>query len=189
MADVSIYVALITAGAGVFGAAIPQVSMVFRDVRKDKRDRRDRQAAETRQACVDLLQAVGELRTQVANNRTFQGEPVLMGERLEEVRRHAAAARVYATSVAMLVPDRLAEPADRLAAAAGSLADATEQHTDLGLGRLPVDPDYRDLDACVDAFRAGALASAEASPAEASRARVRLAGARDRDGKAAARDR
>src|SRR5713226_7571226 len=67
MPDVSIYVAVIAAGAGVLGASIPQVAMFARDARRDERDRRERRAETRRQACLDLLRAGGELRTRLAN--------------------------------------------------------------------------------------------------------------------------
>jgi hypothetical protein len=54
----------------------------------------------------------------------------------------------------------VAEEADRLAAAAGSLADWTEQNTDLDLGALNGEPDFSGLDRCAAAFRLKAVASA-----------------------------
>jgi hypothetical protein len=189
MAEVSIYVAVITAGAGIIGAAIPQVSMVLRDARKDRRDWRDRRAGEVRQACVDLLRATSELRTQIANNRTFQGAPEGMAERLEEVRQYAAAARLSATNVGLMVPERLAEPAERLAAAAASLADAAVRDTDLDLGRMTGEPRFQDLDTSMADFRTEAKAHALAIGAEPGRAHGLLARARRRDEAAAELDR
>jgi hypothetical protein len=52
MADVSIYVALISAAAGVGGATIAQLTTALRESREAKRDRQERQAEATRQACI-----------------------------------------------------------------------------------------------------------------------------------------
>jgi hypothetical protein len=160
MANVPIYVALITAGTGIIAAAVPQAGIIFWNVRQDMQDRRDRQAAAARRACVRLLRAAGDLRTQVANNGSFQGDREIMAGRLEEVRKHAAAARLSAVEVGMLIPGSLAHSAERLAEAAAVFAHAAEQNTDLDLGRMVADPDYRELDACADAFRGQALAKA-----------------------------
>ena len=65
MADVPIYVAVITAAAGLIGALFPQASLVIREVRQAEKDRRERFATATREACVNLLQTSGELRTRV----------------------------------------------------------------------------------------------------------------------------
>jgi uncharacterized protein YicC (UPF0701 family) len=157
MSDVSIYVAVITAAAGVAGAAISQVTGALRESRQAKRDREERHATAARQACEKLLRAVGNLRTQVANNKSFRGNRETMTPRLEMVRKYAAAARVHAASVALLVPADVAEEADRLAAAAGSLAEWTEQNTDLDLGAVNGEPDFGDLDRCAAGFRIKAM--------------------------------
>ncbi len=151
MADVSIYVALITAGAAVVGAAIPQVAIVARDVRQSERDRRERRVESRRQACLDLLRAVGELRTQVANNAQYHGNE--MGARLAEVRKCAAAAELNAVSVALLDPDKLAEPAEQLAAAASRLAAVAAESTNLSLGNMIHAPDFTELDETIVTFR------------------------------------
>jgi hypothetical protein len=157
MSDVPIYVAVITAGAGIIGAAIPQVSILARDVRQAERDRRERRTDAWRQACLDLLRASGELRTQVANNAEYHGDE--MGARLAEVRKCAASAQLHAVSVAFLGPATLKEPAERLAAAANGLAEAAAQNTDLSLGNMVRTPDFAQLDEAIAAFRAIAAAT------------------------------
>jgi hypothetical protein len=89
MPDVSIYVAIITAAAGVLGATIPQVAMYRRDTRQAEWDRRDRRAETKRQACLDLLRAAGQLRTRVADAAQYHGDE--MRGKLAAVRKSAAA--------------------------------------------------------------------------------------------------
>jgi hypothetical protein len=123
---VNVYVSVIAAVAGIAGATISQALILICDAQQAKRDRQERQAAEQRQACLDLLRAAVGLRTQVANNVAYQGTG--MRELLAQVREHTAAAQVHAVSVAILDPGRFAEPADRLAAAS-SLAASAEANT------------------------------------------------------------
>lgn len=157
MTDVSIYVALISASAGVLGATISQLTGALRESSQAKRDRQERSASAIRKACEKLLRAAGDLRTQVANNRSFRGDRAAMTARLEDVRKYAAATALYAVRVGMLVPGQLADQADRLAEAASSVAVAAVNNTDLDQGWVPVDPDFSRLDSCVDAFRREAL--------------------------------
>src|ERR1700743_1471422 len=104
MADVPAYVAIITAGAGIIGAAIPQVTTVLRDARQAERDRRERSAAMAREACVALLRASGEVRTGTEGIRSYRAPADGMRERVEELRSRAEATRVHAAEVSMLVP-------------------------------------------------------------------------------------
>lgn len=162
MAGVSIYVAAITAAAGVAGATIAQVTTALREGRQAKRDRRERHQTATREACENLLRAAGELRTQVANNRSFRGDRTAMGARLEAVRRYAAATQLHAVSVGLLVPAKLAGPAGDVATAARDLAVAAANDTDLDQGWVNADPDFVPLDTSVEAFRTAALSYAAA---------------------------
>jgi hypothetical protein len=157
MTSVSIYVAAITAAAGIAGATISQYITAFREGKQAQRDRQERHETATREACEKLLRAAGDLRTQVANNRSFRGDRTAMTARLEKVREHAAATRLHAVSVGLLVPGKLAEPADHLAAVAQGLAVAAGNDTDLDHGWVEADPDFTALDGCVDAFRREAL--------------------------------
>jgi hypothetical protein len=159
MTDVSIYVAVISAVAGVGGATIAQVTTAFREGRQVKRDRQERHAAATRQACVKLLRAAGNLRALVANNYSYHGNE--MGARLEQVRRYAAATQLHAVSVSLLVPESIAESADLLATAAGSLADWTVSNTNLEQGSMIREPNFRQLDDCVKAFRTKVVGDAK----------------------------
>ncbi len=156
MVDVPIYVAIITAAAGIIGAAIPQITSLMRDVRQSERDRLERHSAATRQACLDMLRAASELRTQIANNHEYEGAE--MGDRLALVRKWAAETQLHAVSVGLQVPAVLADPAARIAEAACRLAAVTAQNTNLAQGVMPLDPDFGELDERVAAFRQIAIA-------------------------------
>lgn len=157
MADVPIWVAIITAGAGIIGAAIPQVTTVLRDIRQAERDRRERTAAAARDACVALLRASGEVRTLTESIRSYRGEANGFRERVQEVRSRAEATRVHAAEVSMLAPAKLAEPADQVARAASDLADDVMQNTNLDQG-VPIGvPDVTKLVDCIAAFRQAAV--------------------------------
>lgn len=157
MADVPIYVAVITAGAGIVGALIPQAASVIRDVRQAERDRRERSAAATLDACVALLRAAGELRTLTESINGYRGDANGMRARVEDVRSRAEATRLNAANVSLQVPDRLAEPADQLAASASDLADEVARNTDLNQGVLVGDVDVAKLIGCILAFREEAV--------------------------------
>jgi hypothetical protein len=158
MPDVSVYVAVVSAGAGVAGAAIPQIAFVVRDVRQAERDRHERRAEAKRKACLDLLRSAGELRTQVANAAQYHGDE--MGTRLADIRKYAAAAQLHAVNVALLAPRKLAEPAQRLAAAASRLAAAAADGTDLRVNEMIRPPDFTELDETFTTFQKIAVADA-----------------------------
>lgn len=159
MTDVSIYVALITGGAGAIGAAMPQIATVVRDGRQAKLDRRERGVSTRQQACIELLRAAADLRTRVANAAMYHGDEMLA--RLAEIRNCAAAVEVQAASVGLLARETLAEPAAELASAATELAAAAVQGTDMDLNQMPEDPDFATFDERVDLFRIKALATAD----------------------------
>ena len=153
MADVPIFVAVITAGAGLVGALIPQAALVIREVRQAEKDRRERFATATREACVDLLGAAGDLRTLVENIRSYRGDAGGMRARVEEVLNQAEATRLHAASVSLFVPSRLATPADKVAAAARALADDVVRNTNLDRGVSIDRSDTRALDTGITDFR------------------------------------
>lgn len=157
MADVTIYTAAIAAVAGVGGATISQYLAAVREGKQAQRDRQERHEAAMREACENLLRAAGDLRTQVANNRSVRGDRAAMTARLEKVREYAAATQLHAVSVGLLVPAKLAEPANQLAAAAQTLTATTVKDTDLDQGWVKTDPDFTALDACAEAFRKEAV--------------------------------
>jgi hypothetical protein len=158
MADITIYTSLITAVAGVGGATLSQYIGVIREGRQAKRDRQERSEALLREACENLMQTVGELQIQVANNGSFRGDRVAMTVRLEKVREQAGATRLYAVKIGLQAPGQLAEPAEHLAVAAENYAVAAADNTDLDHGWMEIVPDPAVLNVCADAFRKAALA-------------------------------
>ena len=157
MADVSLYVAIVAAGADIIGAAIPQVTTVIRDARQAERDRRERLAKSLRDVCVDLLRAAGELRTLTENIAGYRGDTNGMRALVGGVRGHAEATRLHAARVGLEAPGQLAESADQLAAAASDLVGDVERNIDMDrgvvIGRASVDA----LVSSIAAFREAAV--------------------------------
>jgi hypothetical protein len=157
MVDVPIWVAVITALAGIIGAAIPQGAIVIRDVRQAERDRKERSATATRDACVALLRAAGQLRNLAEGWRSYRGDANAL---LAQVRSLAEATRLHAVDVSMQVPDKLGPPADEVADAASSLVDSVVANTDLSRGVATGDPYVAALVAAISAFRDAAVSYA-----------------------------
>jgi hypothetical protein len=149
MADLTIAAAIISASAAVAGATIPAVATAVTTARMKLHERRESHETERREACLALVQAVGDLRTQVMSNFEYHGPET--AARLALVRAHAAAVRLYAIRVALAAPP-LSVPADGLAAAAEQLARATAAATDLNLCAMVNQPDLTELDGCTRAL-------------------------------------
>jgi hypothetical protein len=158
MPEVSLYVAAITAAAGVSGAAIPAVAVLIRDVRQAERDRRERHAEAKRQACLDLLRAGSELRTRVANAAQYHGTE--MSALLAQIRECDAAVQLHAVGVALLASGKLAGPADDLAAETSRLSAAAADNADPDAGVMAIEPDPAELNDSITAFRKMAVADA-----------------------------
>jgi hypothetical protein len=165
MAEVSLYVAVVTAVTGIVAAGVPTVANFVRDSRQARRaehqaelDRRDRRAGEMRQACLEVLSAAGELRARLGNASQVHG-PELAG-RLAEIRSAAAKVQLQAVSVALLAQGRLAGPAQGLADAAASLVLAAENSIDRAAQQSRGLPDFAEFDRSETAFRAAAVAHA-----------------------------
>jgi hypothetical protein len=158
MLQVSIYVAVITAAAGVLGAAVPAIATLTRDVRQAERDRRERRADAKRQACIELLRAAGDLRTQVANAAHYHGDEI--GTRLAQIRECAEAVGLHAVSVGMLASEKLTAAAEHLAAAAENLVAMAVTNTDMRVKAMTPEPDYTEFDDSIAAFRRVAVAAA-----------------------------
>jgi hypothetical protein len=155
MPDVPLYTAVISGCAAVLGAAVPTIASTIQNVLAVRRDRWDRHEADRRQACLELVQAAENLRTQVANNHDYHGDE--MGARLAHVRAFAAQARIQAVRLSLTAPADLTQSAQELAIAASQLAEAAEARTDLRQGVSTELPNLGDLDAHVAAFRAAAV--------------------------------
>jgi hypothetical protein len=175
MADVSIFVAVISASAALLGAAVSPVSTAFQNSRLAKRELADRRDTALRKACVELLLAVGDLRDQVADNYEYPGGDE-MGIRLAHMRHHLTAAKVDAVKVGLLEPRILGEPAKRLARAADRLATMAAESTDKRIRAANRAPDFGELDDCFAAFSECAMDHAHRK-ATARRTRGRRAAA------------
>jgi hypothetical protein len=151
MPQVSIYVALIAAGAAVFGAAVAPVSAAYEKARAAVRDRAEHQESVVRQACINLLRAARDLRVQVANTAAYHGSE--MGARLERVRQLEADAASHADEVALLLPVSVAEAAARLSSAVSALATAAQANVKPQFAASIRAPDFAELDACIEDFR------------------------------------
>jgi hypothetical protein len=136
MADASIYVAVVSAGAAIIGAAIPMAAVVIRDSRQAERDRRERSDFATRNACISLLRVAGELRILIDDVHSYRGDADRMRARVAEIRDRAQATQVRAANVSMLVSDGLAKQADQVASAASDLENDVMRNTDIDQGVL-----------------------------------------------------
>jgi len=153
MTDVPIYVAMITAGAGIIGAVVPLTATLIRDVRQAERDRRERYTTAGRAACVELLRAAGEVRILTETLGTYRGDANGMRARVAEVQREAGATRLHAASVSLQAPGRLAAPAQEVADAATDLAAEVVRNTNLDHGVLVGDSDVGKLADRIAGFR------------------------------------
>jgi hypothetical protein len=151
MADSSIFVALIAASAGVLGAAVSPFSTAYQNSRQAKRELEERHDTALRDACVDLLRAVGDLRDQVADNYDYSGGDE-MDVRLAEMRKHVTAAKVDAVKVALLAPQALGQPARQLAEAADRVAVMAAKSTDKKIRAANRAPDFGELDDRIAVF-------------------------------------
>jgi hypothetical protein len=163
MSDVSLYVAVITAAAGVAGGSIPSITNVIRDGRQAKRDQQNHQTETERQACLDLLAAASELRARVANAADCHGDE--LDARLAQIRDLEATIHVHAASIAFLTPEDLAKPADRVAGAASRLVKSAEEKVVKPAKQMVERPDFKELDDSVKDFQDSAVKSTRARAA------------------------
>jgi hypothetical protein len=80
-----------------------------------------------------------------------------MGARLERVRELDADVAVHAAQVAMLESGPLGDSATGVAAAVGRLIIATEAKTKIEKGVSAEEPNFKELDASLAAFRSQAV--------------------------------
>jgi hypothetical protein len=156
MPQVSIYVAVIAAGAAILGAAVAPVSTAYEKARQAVQDRAEQRETAVRKACMDLLRAARDLRVQVANTAAYHGSE--MGARLEQVRQLDADAASNADEVALLLPVTVAESAARLARTVSTLATAAQANVMPQFAASIREPDFAELDACIEDFRTRVIA-------------------------------
>lgn len=151
MPEVSIFVAVVTGGAAVLGAAVSPLSVAYQNSRQSARERRERRETEIRQACAGLLKAARDLRVQVANNHAYQGSE--LPSRLERVRELATEAASHTdTLLLLLMPVGVVDSAERLTAAASKQADTAEANIDASVRLSIRSPDFAELDECIKDF-------------------------------------
>lgn len=158
MTDVALSVAVITAATGIVAASVPQAVGIISEGRRARRERREREARDLREACLDILSAVGDLRTRLSSAQQVHGEE--MSTRLAEISAAAAAVQRHAVNVALLAPRRLGDYAQALADAAATLAAAAAASTDTVAHQMVRPPDFTRLEEAAAAFRAAAVTEA-----------------------------
>jgi hypothetical protein len=156
MPQVSIYVAVIAAGAAILGAAVAPLSTAYEKARQAVRERAEQRETVVRQACIDLLRAARDLRVQVANTAAYHGNE--MGARLERVRQLDADAASNADEVALLLPVSVADSAGRLASVMSALAVAAQANVKPEFAASIREPDFTELDSCIEDFRTRVIA-------------------------------
>ena len=157
MQDVSIYVAIITAGAGLLGAGVAQIPGYARDRREANQARQDSRDDSLRQVCIDLLGAAEKLLADVANAVDYHGDE--MTSRLAGIRTTGANLQERALAAQLLAEGGLAVAAERLASVAKAFAADAESTADLSPGSMrPIDP--AELTEAVASFRTAAVRQA-----------------------------
>lgn len=144
MADVSIYVAVVSASAAILGAAVTPLTTAVQAGRQARRDRHEQLKGEVRRECVELIRATWDLRTMTQNNHEYQDAGT--GERLAKIRERAADAAVRSATIALLKPGPLGASAADLADAAQRLAGAAANTQSIRA------PDFEELEACTAKF-------------------------------------
>lgn len=150
MQDVSIYVAIITAGAGLLGAGVAQLPGYARDRRQARQARQDSRDDSLRQVCIDLLGAAEELLADVANAVDYHGGE--MASRVAGIRTTGATLQERALAAQLLAGGDLASAAERLASVARAFAADAEAKADLSLGSMRA-TDPAELTQAVASFR------------------------------------
>jgi len=150
MADVSIYVAVISALAAILGASVSPLTSAAISAREARGKRREDYDAQVRTESVGLLRAAWDLRTMTQNNNEYHGTK--MAKRLAKVRERAADAAVRSATIALLSPGPLAGAAAELSGAAQRLAAEAAKNTKLDMGVSTSPPDLTDLDCRIAEF-------------------------------------
>jgi hypothetical protein len=125
------------------------------------RQRKDQRTQARRQACVDLLGAVTQLKSEIeiAGQRHWKD----MNVRLATIQQHAVFAGLHASRVVLLSPET-AEAALALASVAGRLAAATAENTNMGYqgeqflgGQITHPVDFTKFDEYIKRFSQAAV--------------------------------
>jgi hypothetical protein len=160
MSDVSVATTVIsTTGAllgALGGATLTYRANAQREEAQASRQRKDQRTQARRQAYVDLLGTAVQLKAEIeiAGQRHWKD----MNVRLTSIQQHAVSAGLHASRVVLLSPET-AEAALALASAAGRLAAATANHTNMGYegerflgGEITRPADFMEFDQCIKRF-------------------------------------
>jgi hypothetical protein len=150
MADVPIYVAVISALAAILGASVTPLTSAAISAREARVKRREDHASQVRAESVSLLRAAWDLRTMTQNNHEYHGAK--MAKRLAKVRERAADAAVRSATIALLSPGPLASAAAELSGAAQRLAASAAATTNLDMGVSTDAPNLAGLDLRIAEF-------------------------------------
>ena len=110
----------------------------------------------TREACIELLRAAGELRTLSESIRNYRGNADGMRTRIDEARSRAESTRLSAASVSMQAPE-LAESAYQVASAATDLIHDVQEGIDVNQGVPVGEWDVGRIVDCTRGFRDAAV--------------------------------
>lgn len=161
MADVPLYVAVITAGASVVSGSIPLLINWARDSGREKRaaaERLEREQSELerkrREQCVRLLRLNRNFRVLIESAYGANGsEP---GPQAEQVRQSAADIATQADEVEFMVPGIDTEVIALASAASHLVSNAEEKHHEHGAALTP--EDFSEFDQCLGLFKKAARA-------------------------------
>jgi hypothetical protein len=168
MADVPIWVPVITAMASIVAGTIPLVINALRADRRDMRDRQERLARErqrhswkVRRECSVLLRAARDFRVLVENDDEYNGPD--KAEHGWAIRERASDLTGRADAIGMLVPG-LAAPADALAEAATCLVPVMTDDKGRLLGGSTKRPDFTEYERRIKAFKAAGMEALASFP-------------------------
>jgi hypothetical protein len=156
MPDVSLYVAIVTAGTSIISSAVPLVIGWARDTGREKpaeakelRREQEKVAGDRRELCVNLLSLARHFRVLMEN--TYDSRGPVLDPNVERVRQSVADIASQADRVEFNVPKAgtaavsLADEARKLALTA---VEKNREH-----GSLLVPGDFTKFDDCLEAFK------------------------------------
>lgn len=167
MADITLSVALITAGTSVVSVSVPLVINWARDAGRDKRaaaERLTRERAELarkkREQCVSLLRLTRDFRVLAGSVYGPHGsvsQESAGAKSAEDVRQSAADIASRADEIEFMVPGVDAEVLALAAAASHLVTTAEEKHREHGSALVPAD--FEELDEGLEKFKQAARAT------------------------------
>jgi hypothetical protein len=168
MADVPLYVALITAGASVIAGSVPLVVGWARDTGHEKRALAEARRLEQseivrkkRERCVLLLRLAHDFRVLVEN--TYDGDRSDTATGAAQVLQSVAGLASQADEVEFMVPGVETEVIAFAAAVSGLVSAAAAWHREHGGGSLPPEV-FLEFDQCLESFKKAARKTFDGLP-------------------------